>query len=86
MDMLIVSLWKRIDATRSACDFKSAQRMNRFETDYLCASSSFLAGVGSVVCLAGNLDYNTSDNPDRDAIAQDWLMVGQDIRDVMGGG
>ncbi|HEY1716941.1 MAG TPA: hypothetical protein VGH42_01450 [Verrucomicrobiae bacterium] len=54
---------------------------NRFKTDFLCASSSFLTGMGSVVNLRGHLyDYNSSDDPDQLAIAQDWQMVGQDIR------
>jgi hypothetical protein len=57
---------------------------NRFKTDFLSASSSFLTGVGSVVNLRGHLyDYNSSDDPDQLAIAQDWQMVGQDIRDAL---
>ena len=57
---------------------------NRFKTDFLSASSSFLAGMGSVVNLRGHLyDYNASDDPDQLAIAQDWQMVGQDIRDAL---
>ena len=57
---------------------------NRFKTDFLSASSSFLTGMGSVVNLRGHLyDYNSSDDPDQIAIAQDWQMVGQDIRDSL---
>jgi hypothetical protein len=57
---------------------------NRFKTDFLCASSSFLTGMGSVVNLRGHLyDYNSSDDPDQLAIAQDWQMVGQDMRDAL---
>ena len=57
---------------------------NRFKTDFLCSSSSFLSGMGSVVDLRGHLyDYNSSDDPDQLAIAQDWLMVGQDMSDAL---
>lgn len=57
---------------------------DRFKTDFLSASSSFLTGMGSVVNLRGHLyDYNSSDDPDQIAIAQDWQMVGQDIRDSL---
>jgi hypothetical protein len=56
----------------------------RFKTDFLIPSSSFLTGLGSVFCIGGHLyQYNTSDNPDEIAIANDWLMVGQDIHDAM---
>jgi hypothetical protein len=57
---------------------------NRFKTDFLSASSSFLSGFGSVVNLRGHLyDYNVSEDPDEIAIAHDWNMVGQDIRDAL---
>ena len=57
---------------------------NRFKTDFLSASSSFLTGMGSVVNIRGHLyDYNSSDDPDQLAIAQDWQMVGQDMRDAL---
>lgn len=59
--------------------------MDRVRTDFLCPSSSFLMGAGSVMSLAGHLySYNTSDDPDRLAIASDWRMVGQDISDAVG--
>lgn len=55
---------------------------NRFTTDFLCSSSSFLSGMGSVISLNGNIfRYNTCSDPDRIAIAHDWHMVGQDISD-----
>ncbi len=58
--------------------------MNRIKTDFLCASSSFLAGVGSVLNLNGRIyEYNLSDDPDKVAISQDWRMVGQDLRDAL---
>jgi len=41
-------------------------------------------GVGSVLSLDGQIyDYNSSDDPDNVAIALDWEMVGQSIRDVL---
>lgn len=58
--------------------------MNRLKTDFLCASSSFLAGFGSVVNLRGdNYAYNESEDPDTIAISNDWRMVGQDIGDSL---
>jgi hypothetical protein len=57
---------------------------NRFKTDFLCPQSSFLSGLGSVINLRGHLyDYNASEDPDTIAIANDWLMVGQDIKDAL---
>ena len=57
---------------------------NRFETDFLCAPSSFLMGFGSVLNIGGEFqEYNTSNNPDNIAIATDWLMIGQDMRDAL---
>ena len=58
--------------------------MNQFKTDFLCASSSFLMGVGSVLAIQGHFyDYNVSEDPDGIAIAHDWKMVGQDLRDAL---
>ncbi len=38
-------------------------------------------GFGSVINVGGQLyDYNTSDNPDAIAIANDWRIIGNDIR------
>jgi hypothetical protein len=61
--------------------------MNPFKTDFLCASSSFLMGLGSVLAIDGQVyDYNTSDDPDGIAIEQDWKMVGQDMRAALNKG
>jgi hypothetical protein len=58
--------------------------MKRFTTDFLCGSSSFLAGMGSVLNIRGHHhQYNESDNPDEIALSHDWQMVGQDIRDAL---
>src|SRR5258706_2402627 len=57
---------------------------NRFETDFLFDCSSFLKGFGSVLNVGGQFhEYNESNNPDDIAIATDWLIVGQDIRDAL---
>lgn len=57
---------------------------DRFTTDFLCPPSSFLTGMGSVLTVGGGtFEYNTSEDPDSTAIAQDWKMVGQDIDDVL---
>ena len=57
---------------------------NRIKTDFLCASSSFSAGVGSVLNLRGKIyTYNQSEDPDAVAIFNDWAMVGQDINDCL---
>ena len=57
---------------------------DRFQTDFLFASSSFLGGFGSVLGVGGSLPgYNASEDPDGTALANDWIMVGQDIREVM---
>jgi hypothetical protein len=58
--------------------------MKRLRTDFLCESSSFLAGMGSVLNIRGQRHkYNESENPDEIALSHDWHMVGQDIRDAI---
>jgi len=58
--------------------------MNRLETDFLSARSSFWMGVGSVLNICGEFhEYNASENPDDFAIERDWRMVGQDIQDAL---
>ena len=40
--------------------------------------------MGSVIHLRGNLyDYNVCEDSDTIALASDWCMVGQDIRDAL---
>jgi hypothetical protein len=57
---------------------------NRFKTDFLCPQSSFLSGMGSVINLRGQVyAYNECEDPDTIAIASDWCIVGQDIRDAL---
>jgi hypothetical protein len=58
--------------------------MKRFTTDFLCESSSFLAGMGSVLNIRSHHHkYNESGNPDEIALSHDWHMVGQDMRDAL---
>jgi len=58
-------------------------------TDFLFASPSFLTGAGRVLDLGASLErssYNMSLTPeaaDRWAIANDWLVVGQDLNRAM---
>lgn len=57
---------------------------NRLKTDFLCPSTSFLTGFGSVLNLHGHLyEYNCSADPDTIAIRNDWRMVGQEISDSL---
>ncbi len=56
----------------------------RFNTGYLFSTPSFLSGVGTVINLAGDFyEFNYSENADRDAIQNDFNMIGQDINDVI---
>lgn len=61
--------------------------MNKYRTDFLTPSSSFLCGAGSVLNISGNyFDYNSSqsdDEADKKAISMDWKMVGADIASSM---
>jgi hypothetical protein len=59
----------------------------KVQSDFLFAEPSFMSGAGRIVDLWGQFDdYNRSDTPaeaDAKAIASDWLVVGQDIQDVV---
>jgi len=61
--------------------------MERFYTDFLFATSSYLTGAGTVINMGGNYyRYNRSATPaqaDARAIRQDFAMIGQDVRDVV---
>ena len=57
---------------------------DRFKTDFLFPRSSFAMGFGRVLSISGELfEYNSCDAPDTMAIANDWRMVGQDIKDSL---
>lgn len=58
----------------------------KVQSDFLFAQPSFASGAGRVLDLWGQFDdYNHSDTPaeaDAKALATDWFIVGQDIRDA----
>jgi hypothetical protein len=57
------------------------------KSDFLFAQPSFMSGASRVIDLWGQFDdYNRSDTPaeaDAKAIAADWLVVGQDILEIL---
>ena len=64
-----------------------SKRSYRYKTSLLFPKHSFLTGLGSIFNVFGNYsDFNYSkstDDVDSQAIANDWNMVGQDLKDVM---
>ena len=60
---------------------------NRYLSDFLFSSPSFLSGAGTVMNMAGNYyHFNTSDSEceaDNRAIANDFNMIGQDLSDII---
>lgn len=56
-------------------------------TDFLFAKSTFVSGIGSVIDLGGTMAmFNESSSPEEAdylALANDWAMVGNDIRTAM---
>ena len=56
-------------------------------TDFLFAKPAFLSGIGAVIDLGGTMvRFNESSSPEEAdylAIANDWIMVGNDIRNAM---
>jgi hypothetical protein len=54
------------------------------KTDFLTSTSTFITGMGSVLNVGGNyFPYHRSATPeeaDEAALANDWTIVGQDIR------
>jgi hypothetical protein len=61
--------------------------MKKVQTDFLFAQPSFASGFASAFDLWGELAaYNVSASTteaDENAIAADWLVVGQDIYDAL---
>ncbi len=59
----------------------------KFRTDFLYPKNSPLIGAGSIFNIAGNyFDFNYSNTPeeaDAKAIANDWGVVGQDLKEAM---
>lgn len=60
---------------------------NRVKSDFLFAQPSFASGAGRILDLWGRFDdYNFSETPeeaDSNALASDWIIVGQDLCDAM---
>ena len=56
-------------------------------SDFLFAIPTFISGMGSVLDLGGTMTiFNESSNPEEAdilALANDWSMVGQDLRYAM---
>lgn len=63
------------------------KKRKRFSTGFLYATPSFITGAGTVLNLAGNYyEYNISDTElqaDFRALANDFGVVGNDLRDAM---
>lgn len=58
---------------------------NKFYTDFLFSTNSFLIGAGSAINLGGNYyDFNTSEDGEADskAIRSDFCMIGQDLKEA----
>lgn len=57
------------------------------KTDFLFARPSFLEGVARAIDLGSTLQvYNTSDTPeqaDRRALTEDFVVVGEDMREAI---
>jgi hypothetical protein len=61
--------------------------VKKVKSDFLFAQPSFASGAARNLDLWGQFDeYNRSETPaeaDAKAIAADWLVIGQDIADVL---
>jgi hypothetical protein len=64
-----------------------SESINKYCSDILFSTPSFVKGMGTVINIWGNyFSFNYSQTPeeaDRRALACDWRMVGQDIRNAM---
>jgi hypothetical protein len=71
-----------------SADTSAEEKMgNKVKSDFLFAQPSFASGAARVFDLFGQFDeYNISDTTaeaDAKAIAADWIVVGQDMSDVI---
>lgn len=61
--------------------------MGKISTDFLISESTLITGFGTAVNLAGNFyRFNTaatSVEADMRALRSDWIIIGQDLSDVM---
>jgi hypothetical protein len=59
----------------------------RVKSDFLFAQPSFASGLARTLDLFGQFDqYNISATPseaDSKALAADWIVIGQDVADVI---
>ena len=62
-------------------------KKNKFYTDFLFSTNTFLTGAGSAINLAGNYyEFNSSESEleaDERAIRNDFNMIGQDLLEAM---
>ena len=62
-------------------------KKNRYISDFLFTTPSFLSGAGTVINIAGNYyqfnESETDQEADNRAITSDFNMVGQDLLDVI---
>ncbi len=62
-------------------------KVNRFKTSFSFPRASLLHGFGSIFNIAGNyfeFKYSeTAAEADKKAIADDWKVIGSDIRDAI---
>ena len=60
--------------------------MGETKADFLTSESGFINGIATIVDLSGSFyEYNRSENPgsvDQKAIANDWNIVGQDLKEA----
>ncbi len=63
--------------------------MKQYSTTYAVGPNNFLIGIASAFCLFGNfftyIPSSYTDQPDAQAIENDWGMVGQDILEAIHG-
>ena len=62
-------------------------KKKKYRTDFLFPNTGFWEGMGSVVSVVGNYyEFNHSETEreaDANAIESDWMVVGQDINQVI---
>lgn len=57
---------------------------SKYKSDFLFAQPTLLSGAARVLDLGGRLDkYNESSDADGIALANDWFMVGEDLKQVL---
>ncbi|MBC6491722.1 hypothetical protein ACFSQD_11640 [Flavihumibacter stibioxidans] len=55
-----------------------------FRSDFLFPKTDFITGMGSIINLVGcYYTFNKTSNPDRNALINDWGVVGQDLHSAL---